>query len=109
MSQVESRRNFLKKTAYAAPVIIALGAMTAPMSAHASVIYRQGTWYEGTADEFSAGEHYDTTKKAIQDGFLSYDKQSGTYMTTDKFTSTDFSNPVNSDLKALFDTLFNNA
>lgn len=32
----EARRSFLKKAAYAAPVVMALGALVVPMSAHAS-------------------------------------------------------------------------
>lgn len=36
----ESRRNFLKKAAYAAPAIMVLGTLTVPTSAHASYIYR---------------------------------------------------------------------
>jgi hypothetical protein len=106
MNSVESRRKFLKKAAYAAPVVIALGAMTAPISAHASVIYKQGTWNRGTGEQFEAGEHYDNVQKAIQDGYLSYDSQAGVYKTTDKFNKTDFTS--NPELKALFDALFNN-
>lgn len=34
-----SRRSFLKKAAYAAPVVMALGALTAPVSAHASYVH----------------------------------------------------------------------
>ncbi|MDD2781642.1 hypothetical protein [Sulfuricurvum sp.] len=37
-AEIASRRNFLKKVAYTAPAIIALGTLTAPMSANASVI-----------------------------------------------------------------------
>lgn len=40
-STVESRRSFLKKAVYAAPVVVALGALTAPVSAQASVIHKQ--------------------------------------------------------------------
>lgn len=109
MENVNARRKFLKKAAYAAPVVIALGAMTAPISAHASVIYKQQTFNAGTIDQFEAGEHYDNVKKAINDGYLSYDRQSGTYQVTDKFTSADFSNPANSELNDLFNALFNNA
>jgi hypothetical protein len=109
MENVSSRRKFLQKAAYAAPVVIALGAMTAPISAHASVIYKQQTFNTGTIDQFEAGEHYDNVKKAINDGYLSYDSQSGKYQVTDKFSSTDFSNPANSDLNDFFNSLFNNA
>jgi hypothetical protein len=38
MNSVESRRKFLKKAAYVAPAVLALGTLTAPSSAHASVI-----------------------------------------------------------------------
>jgi hypothetical protein len=38
MNSVESRRKFLKKAAYVAPAVMALGTLTAPSSAHASVI-----------------------------------------------------------------------
>jgi hypothetical protein len=107
MENVSSRRKFLQKAAYAAPVVIALGAMTAPISAHASVIYKQSTWNAGTSGQFEAGEHYDNVQKAIQDGYLSYDRQAGTYATTDKFNKTDFTSSP--DLKAMFDALFNNA
>lgn len=107
MNQVNSRRKFLQKAVYAAPVVIALGAMTAPISAHASVIYRQGTWNAGTIDQFEAGEHYDTVQKAIQDGYLSYHQKSGTYTTTDKFNKTDFS--TYPELNKMFNALFNNA
>lgn len=40
-ASVESRRNFLKKAAYAAPAVIALGTLTAPVSAQASLIHKQ--------------------------------------------------------------------
>ena len=106
MNNVDSRRKFLKKAAYAAPVVLALGAMIAPMSAHASVIFTKGTWNGGTADQFEAGQHYDNVNKAIEDGYLSYDYNSGTYSTTDKFTKLDFS--TDSNLRGLFDGLFNN-
>ncbi len=36
---VETRRSFLKKVAYIAPVVVALGGLTAPMVAHASYIH----------------------------------------------------------------------
>lgn len=106
MSQAVSRRNFLKKAAYAAPVIIALGAMTAPISAHASVIFTKGTWNAGTVDQFEAGQNYDNVNKAIQDGYLSYDYQNKTYSTTEKFTKLDFS--TDSSLTNFFNGLFNN-
>ena len=37
-TEVSSRRAFLKKAAYAAPAVIALGTLTNPTSAHASHI-----------------------------------------------------------------------
>lgn len=37
LSMVEARRSFLKKVAYTAPAVIALGALTLPSSAQASV------------------------------------------------------------------------
>ena len=106
MNNVESRRNFLKKAAYVAPIVIALGAMTAPISAHASVIFTKGTWNSGEADQFEAGQSYDTVKQAINDGYLSYDKVNDTYSTTDKFTKLDFS--TDPSLTSLFNGLFNN-
>lgn len=102
----EARRSFLKKAAYAAPAVVILGGLTAPMSAHASIIFKEGTFNQGTADQLYGSEHYDTATKAINDGLLSYDYQSGTYVTTDKFNSAQFTD--NSDLKAFFDALFNN-
>lgn len=41
-TNVESRRSFLKKAAYAAPAIVVLGGLTLPQQAQASLIY-QGT------------------------------------------------------------------
>lgn len=38
----ESRRGFLKKAAYAAPAVIALGSLSAPVSAQASVLHLSG-------------------------------------------------------------------
>jgi hypothetical protein len=35
---VEARRSFLKKAAYTAPAVMALGALSAPMSAHESIV-----------------------------------------------------------------------
>jgi hypothetical protein len=35
-TSVEARRSFLKKVAYAAPAIVALGALSTPKSAHAT-------------------------------------------------------------------------
>ncbi len=35
---VETRRSFMKKVVYIAPVVVALGGLTAPMAAHASYI-----------------------------------------------------------------------
>jgi hypothetical protein len=40
---VEARRSFLKKAAYTAPAVMALGALSAPMSAHASTLGRDPT------------------------------------------------------------------
>lgn len=36
MSQVESRRNFLKKAVYVAPAVIALGSLSAQAHSHGS-------------------------------------------------------------------------
>lgn len=62
-STVESRRSFLKKAVYAAPAVVALGTLTAPMSAQASVIHKQSegvirgsTWsgdYETTTGQYT--------------------------------------------------------
>jgi hypothetical protein len=46
MDNVESRRKFLKKAAYVAPVVVALGGLTAPMSAHASYIHTKSVKYD---------------------------------------------------------------
>ena len=94
------------KAAYAAPIVIALGAMTAPISAHASVIFTKGTWDEGTGSQFEAGQNYDNVNKAIQDGYLSYNRANGTYTTTDKFTQLQFSTEPG--LTSFFNSLFNN-
>jgi hypothetical protein len=37
----EARRSFLKKVVYVAPAVVALGALTAPVGAHASVFVGQ--------------------------------------------------------------------
>lgn len=37
-NEIEARRSFLKKVAYAAPAVVALGTLTAPQSAHASIL-----------------------------------------------------------------------
>lgn len=106
MNNVGSRRNFLKKVAYVAPMIFALGAMTAPMSAHASIIFTKGTWNAGSVDQFEAGQHYDNVKNSIENGYLSYDYGSDTYATTEKFTKLNFS--TDPTLTSFFNGLFNN-
>lgn len=57
-STVESRRNFLKKAVYAAPAVVALGALTAPMSAQASLIHKQSP---GIIPGSTWSGNYDTT------------------------------------------------
>jgi len=39
IQNVEARRSFLKKVAYVAPAVVALGALSAPMSAQASTFH----------------------------------------------------------------------
>lgn len=107
MENVNARRKFLKKAAYAAPIVLALGAMTAPISAHASVIFTKGTWNAGGEDQFEAGQNYDNVKKAVKDGYLSYDYQKGAYVTTDKFNQLQFSTN-DGGIRDLFNALFKN-
>ena len=38
-ANTNSRRNFLKKAAYAAPAVIALGTLASPQTVHASYVY----------------------------------------------------------------------
>lgn len=38
-----TRRNFLKKAAYVAPAVVAMGALTIPKSAHASYVFVRET------------------------------------------------------------------
>lgn len=67
-SSVESRRSFLKKVAYAAPAVVALGALTAPMSAHASVVFNQKTIYNNVGKSANVTEHYDNVANYTVDG-----------------------------------------
>ena len=105
MNQAVSRRNFLKKAAYAAPVVLALGAMTAPISAHASVIFTRQIFDEGTTDQVEFGQNFDNVNKAIEDGYLSYDFDLKTYKTTDKFSKLDFKEDA---LRNTFNAIFRN-
>lgn len=65
---VEARRSFLKKVAYAAPAIVALGALTAPMSVQASVVFSQKTIKNNAGNTANVSEHYDNVGKFTQDG-----------------------------------------
>ena len=63
MKHNESRRIFLKKAAYTAPAVMALGSLTAPISAHASIVHMQGNGiipgakvtadYDNVADKYT--------------------------------------------------------
>ena len=57
MNNVEARRNFLKKAAYAAPAVMVLGTLVAPMSAHASNLGRtsKGNNGFGNGDQVAPG------------------------------------------------------
>jgi len=68
IQSVAARRSFLKKVAYAAPAVVALGALTAPMSAQASVIFSQKTITNDKGNAASVTEHYDNVGKFTQDG-----------------------------------------
>lgn len=83
MNDISSRRGFLKKVAYTAPAVIALGALTLPASAQASVIFNQGQFTDG-AQSFGATEYYDNVIKESQSGTLSYDQF------VDQFNASDF-------------------
>jgi hypothetical protein len=65
--KVEARRGFLKKVAYAAPAVVALGALTAPVSAQASVVYHQTTAYKKGVPA-NVTEHYDNAGNYSVDG-----------------------------------------
>ena len=98
MNDISSRRGFLKNVAYTAPAVIALGALTLPASAQASVIFNQGQFGNGT-QSFGATEYYDTVIKQSQSGTLSY----GEFV--DKYNASDFKDDGGS-LQGFFDTLF---
>ena len=80
-TSVEARRSFLKKAAYVAPVVIALGTLSAPVSAHASVIFNQGT-FDSSGKSFSATEHYDNVANVSIDGTLDYGTAHKEYVQT---------------------------
>lgn len=63
-----NRRNFLKKAAYVAPAVVALGSLSAPQSAHASLIpvsrSEQGPFKQFTA---TTSGHYDNVNDNFSD------------------------------------------
>jgi hypothetical protein len=67
-TSVESRRNFLKKAAYAAPAVMVLGTLTAPMSAHASIVHHQQTIYNKAGTSAAVTENYDNVGNFTVDG-----------------------------------------
>lgn len=76
----ESRRSFLKKAAYTAPAVVALGALTAPMSAHASLVFHQQTIYNTKGVPASVTERYDNVGLFTQDGTFTPDRGVTTYI-----------------------------
>lgn len=82
----ETRRSFLKKAAYAAPAVIALGSLSAPVTAHASIIYNHGTFTSGTKS-FDATESYDNVRNVSVSGTLDYGTTHKDYVETDFATN----------------------
>jgi len=70
MDVLESRRSFLKKVAYTAPVVIALGSLTAPVSAHASVVFNTTPYTDGDGYQATVTENYDNVKNYTVDGTI---------------------------------------
>lgn len=64
----EGRRSFLRKAAYVAPVVVALGALTSPVSAHASIVFNQATTYNKTGNKAFVAENYDNVGKFTVNG-----------------------------------------
>ena len=88
-TRVEARRSFLKKVAYAAPAIIVLGTLTAPMSAHASVITvnQQGTFLD---KPISLTGHVDSQTNVIQDLTMTSSDSSYSFTTQELQAPTGF-------------------
>jgi hypothetical protein len=59
-----SRRGFLKKAVYAAPAVIALGSLTVPVSAHASIV---SVNKNGPLGKLNTSGHYDNQVKVFTD------------------------------------------
>lgn len=99
-ASVQSRRNFLKKAAYAAPAVIALGALTAPVSAHASIVYHQKTAYKnGRAAEIT--EHYDNVANYSVDGTFTPESNPTTVWTRNDIATAE-NNWIQSFLNVIF-------
>lgn len=77
---VEARRSFLKKVAYAAPAVVALGALTVPVSAQASVFHGQMYAEPGHILSGSATVTGDSGPGVIQGG--TYQKTGSTSVRT---------------------------
>ena len=58
-TSVEARRSFLKKVAYAAPVVVALGALSTPKSAHAGDSGLGGSFKDMDGKQFNIGNRQD--------------------------------------------------
>jgi hypothetical protein len=67
-TSAEARRSFLKKAAYAAPAVMVLGSLTAPMSAQASIIHHQQTIFNKAGTSAEVTENYDNVGDFTVDG-----------------------------------------
>lgn len=100
-TSVEARRSFLKKAAYVAPAVVALGALSAPVSAHASVVFNQKTVYNQKNQSAFVTEHYDNVGKFTVDG--TFTPESGPTTTYDR---TAIENANKNWLQKFFDAVF---
>lgn len=85
----QSRRSFLKKAAYTAPALVAMGALTLPASAHASYVYTRTTTTTNsngavkTTDIYKENDGSGDVKKVI-----TKTKPNGTVVTKTKIITT---------------------
>ena len=104
---VAGRRKFLKKAAYVAPAVFALGSLTAPMTANASLIAHRDSFTcacsDGTAKNVTAWEMYETDDGGYTDsGGYAFDDGTSQRYTREEIASSSW-------LQTFFDILFGRA
>lgn len=100
-TSVEARRSFLKKAAYVAPAVVALGALSAPVSAHASVVFNQTYVFNEDNQRAYVSEHYDNVEKYTLDGTFKPDGEESTL-----YTRNDIVTAEDNYLQKFFDWVF---